>query len=344
MTDSAGLERRYRRLLAWYPRSFRGDREEEVLAVLMASASPGRRWPRLAETVDVLKSALWMRLRSVGSWSENQRWAEALALFSVAAPLLLLVTYGLEVAIPYQLPQAGETGFPLAARAIAQHPQAGGLSLLTMPGFDVALGWQVIIAVLVLLGLRWIALAGIAGSACCWCFMAYRDAGILVLSRPLVLLTGGAYILAAAALIASPGPRRGRHLMNWGHGVVLLLVASAVQVSTLMYDATRGLAGFPATHAGSADAAAFLVISIVLGIAAAALMVVLKMNRYFPLLLLAILYPYVMELAVTPASSGGDLIGSPTPFHLAVLFLPPLLFACAAIHFTLTPRRPRVLA
>lgn len=344
MTDSAGLERGYRRLLAWYPQSFRGDREEEVLAVLMASASPGQRRPRLAEAADVLKSALWMRLRSVRSWPENQRWAEALALFSVAAPLLLLVAYVLEVMIPYQLPQAGESHFPLVARAIAQHPQVGGLSLLTMPGFDIALGCQVVIAALVLLGLRWIALAGIAGSAFFWCFMAYRGAGILVLSRPLVLLTGGAYILAAAALIASPGPRRGRHLINWGHGVVLLLVAAAVQVSTLMYGATRGLAGFLAMHPGSADATAFLVISIVLGIAAAALMVVLKMNWYFPVLLLAMLYPYVMELAVTPASSGGDLIGSPTPFHMAVLFLPPLLFACAAILFTITPRRTRALA
>lgn len=96
-----------------------------------------------------------MRLRSVRSWPENQRWAEALALFSVVAPLLLLAAYVLEVVIPYQLPQAGESHFPLVARAIALHPQVGGLSLLTMPGFDIALGCQVVIAALVLLGLRW---------------------------------------------------------------------------------------------------------------------------------------------------------------------------------------------
>jgi hypothetical protein len=38
MTESTGLERRYRRLLAWYPRPFRREQEEEVLAVLMAGA------------------------------------------------------------------------------------------------------------------------------------------------------------------------------------------------------------------------------------------------------------------------------------------------------------------
>jgi hypothetical protein len=35
MTESAGLERRYRRLLAAYPQSFRREQEDEVLAVLL---------------------------------------------------------------------------------------------------------------------------------------------------------------------------------------------------------------------------------------------------------------------------------------------------------------------
>ncbi len=56
------LEGRYRRLLACYPRFFRRDSEDEILAVLMACARTGQRWPGPAECADVLGSAVRMRL------------------------------------------------------------------------------------------------------------------------------------------------------------------------------------------------------------------------------------------------------------------------------------------
>ena len=49
MTDSAALQRAYRRMLACYPRSFRRDTEDEILAVLMAAAEPGRTRVGLAD-------------------------------------------------------------------------------------------------------------------------------------------------------------------------------------------------------------------------------------------------------------------------------------------------------
>jgi hypothetical protein len=52
-------------------------------------------------------------------------------------------------------------------------------------------------------------------------------------------------LLEGAALIASPGPRRGRYLVHWGHGVVLLQLAAAVQVSTLAYEAASPDQAFP---------------------------------------------------------------------------------------------------
>jgi hypothetical protein len=63
MTDSARLERRYRRLLAWYPRAFRREHEQEILCVLMEGAEDGHWRPGLAESANLLRSALWMRLR-----------------------------------------------------------------------------------------------------------------------------------------------------------------------------------------------------------------------------------------------------------------------------------------
>jgi hypothetical protein len=64
MTAGADLERRYRRLLVCYPAAFRREHEQEILAVLMAGAEEGQRWPRAAETADLLRSAIYMRLRA----------------------------------------------------------------------------------------------------------------------------------------------------------------------------------------------------------------------------------------------------------------------------------------
>ena len=63
MTDHEHLERAYRRLLAWYPRKFRRENEQEILAVLIAGAPPGQRRPGLAEAADLIRSGLWLRLR-----------------------------------------------------------------------------------------------------------------------------------------------------------------------------------------------------------------------------------------------------------------------------------------
>ena len=62
MTDQEHLERAYRRLLAWYPRKFRRENEQEILAVLIAGAPHGQRRPGLAEAADLIRSGLWLRL------------------------------------------------------------------------------------------------------------------------------------------------------------------------------------------------------------------------------------------------------------------------------------------
>jgi hypothetical protein len=71
MTESSRLERRYRSLLALYPKAFRREHEEEVLSVLMAAAADGQQRPRLAESADLVRSAIFMRLRQTrvpGPW------------------------------------------------------------------------------------------------------------------------------------------------------------------------------------------------------------------------------------------------------------------------------------
>jgi hypothetical protein len=63
MTDQQQLERSYRRLLAWYPRAFRREKGQEILAVLLAGARDGQRRPGLGESADLIRGGLWMRLR-----------------------------------------------------------------------------------------------------------------------------------------------------------------------------------------------------------------------------------------------------------------------------------------
>ncbi len=62
MSDSPDLERRYRRLLAGYPRAFRDENEQEILAVLMSGAGEDQQRPRPGEAANLIRHALWMRL------------------------------------------------------------------------------------------------------------------------------------------------------------------------------------------------------------------------------------------------------------------------------------------
>jgi hypothetical protein len=62
VSDSTKLERRYRRLLAFYPKAFRHEHEQEMLWVLIAGAAEGQRRPSLDEAIDLVSNAILMRL------------------------------------------------------------------------------------------------------------------------------------------------------------------------------------------------------------------------------------------------------------------------------------------
>jgi hypothetical protein len=63
MSESAELERRYRRLVGVYPGSVRREHGRELLSVLLDCAAHGQRRPDLGESLDLCRSALWLRLR-----------------------------------------------------------------------------------------------------------------------------------------------------------------------------------------------------------------------------------------------------------------------------------------
>jgi hypothetical protein len=92
MTERARLERGYRRLLACYPRSFRRENTEEMLAVLVAKAGGTRTRVGLAESANLIQGALRMRLCPAAPQPGTVRGAVRLMLAGAVAELALLIT------------------------------------------------------------------------------------------------------------------------------------------------------------------------------------------------------------------------------------------------------------
>jgi hypothetical protein len=211
----AGLEGRYRRLLRWYPAGHRAVHQEEMLGVLMAGAEPGRSRPGLTESADLLLGAARIRLRPGRALSDGPGWRDALAVYSIAAPLLVLFSELIGLL-------AGELGLPGAGLArLPKLPElmgSGRLLVTTAPW--VAIGGQGLVAVLALAGLlRWATAAAAASALYLGIPTVLQQlhlplpAGISIslLYIPFTLL---APISETAALLAAPGPRRGRQLMR----------------------------------------------------------------------------------------------------------------------------------
>jgi hypothetical protein len=83
MTNSSRLERRYRALLALYPKAFRREHEQEILSVLMAAAADGQKRPRLAESADQSSPRTWCK--SFALISSVKGWAAQAAMSSLTS-------------------------------------------------------------------------------------------------------------------------------------------------------------------------------------------------------------------------------------------------------------------
>ena len=150
-----------------------------------------------------------MRARRQPTVRGSRDLADALALFSLLAPLVLLSASVLEVALPYKFSLAEPPARSPIVQGLGGTSGLGGVHLITQSGlaargFDEALGAQLVIAVLVVVGWRRLALGAVAASAGYWIFSGYW------IPEPLQVLSTSIFILEAAALAASPGPRRGR--------------------------------------------------------------------------------------------------------------------------------------
>jgi hypothetical protein len=85
----SSLENRYRRLLALYPSWHRSLYEEEMVAVLLAGADPGRRRPAVRDLTDIAISAVAVRFRrNVGDLGSTA-WRQAAYLVLLGGSILM---------------------------------------------------------------------------------------------------------------------------------------------------------------------------------------------------------------------------------------------------------------
>lgn len=85
------LERRYRRLLAWYPWEHRRTYEDEMLGALLADARPGQRWPAPGDAANLVITAVRARLGLTVRQVGDRAWHDASAVFGLLAAFLLVL-------------------------------------------------------------------------------------------------------------------------------------------------------------------------------------------------------------------------------------------------------------
>jgi hypothetical protein len=351
-TRDSRIEKRYRRLLALYPKDHRREHAEEMVGVLLAADGDTQvRAPKTvawalrfgrhtADSADLIGGALRIRGRMALnrlqrthwlSWTvRDQRWSDALAVVSVVAPLLLLVAALTE----FRIPQA-------VASSITGHPHWGLSATLGLADLPMAAGAPGVI-LLVFLRLRRLAGLGALATAigqvaagAVPAFAGYAD--------PAVAFTVLLSCTTAVALLFSPGPDRGLALLTRS-GTALVGVGALVLggfsvggdvwfgAQPARFDDFGGkVAGLPAD---------LLIAAVLVSVAAACLRAPVS-RRVLALLAIPVI-PYAFlwqeKLAV-------DLFGQPgggsalIPSSIPLLYLPPLLLACLILFGTWLARR-----
>jgi hypothetical protein len=95
---AGSLESRYRRLLTLLPRSYREQRAEEMLGLLLDGAAEGQRWPRAAEAASLVGLAVRLRTGAAGGSERAAAFGEVLQRFALAGLIVQALYYATLVA------------------------------------------------------------------------------------------------------------------------------------------------------------------------------------------------------------------------------------------------------
>jgi hypothetical protein len=209
MNGATVLEGRYRRLLRMYPAEHRRRHQDEMLGVLMTGARAGQHRPGPADTANLIWGALLIRLRPARPGTAWPRWRDALAVISVLLPLAFLVNAIVSV-----------------TPALTLRPEAHAAFVAFLQEMLISAGAWVILATLILLRLRRVAILATAGLLI-WFLVATAGAPYWLGIDPGVMLIAAVLGLELAALLASAGPRQGMPLMTWRYYALAVLVPAA---------------------------------------------------------------------------------------------------------------------
>jgi hypothetical protein len=125
-------------------------------------------------------------------------------------------------------------------------------------------------------------------------------------------------------------------LLNWGQGVVVVLVIAAVKLSSMTFWVLRSITIPAPSEWGTTPLLAWVLLlsaGAFVVIAGAAAMR-LRMGQHALWIGAAMLYPYMLEFASIVFGRGryANLLAlDVTPLHLAILFLMPLVMAVLAV-------------
>ncbi|HZN19789.1 MAG TPA: hypothetical protein VFB84_16635 [Micromonosporaceae bacterium] len=319
---SAGLERRYRWLLACYPAEHRRVYGDEMLGVLLAGAREKQRYPGLHETVDLLLTAVRLRVRRAGAGLRDSRWTDAVAVLGVLAPVVLLAKH--------LRPVTDYLGWAL--RVDDPLPFA-----VAPTGWLRVAGWAAV-TVAVLCGWRLVAAAGAwAGVLGEVVVLTRSDPTQTAVTIPIWWSLALALIVAVTLSFSSGG--RGVVVLGWRR-VALFGAAAAVAAGTAAVEPLLGTGG-----GGGHDIFVFALVdgrwvrpTALLAYAVAALAVVVVVAGLAPPVrrrVLALLAPMVTLLAVVQlelgSSSGGVLPVYAGPAQRPFMAATPLLVLLAGL-------------
>jgi hypothetical protein len=299
MNDEAGLERRYRRLLAWYPAEHRHAHGDEMIGVLLASARDGQRHPHPADGLDLALGGLRIRLRAVLAGRLDARFTDALAAYSIAAPVMWLISYIFPAsALIYRWLRLAHTELGLPYRLVPLGFEALFIAFVAVP---VILAWR---------GHRRSAVLVATVPAVFETILALRLSGTsaeVAAAAASLLLT-----LQATALAIAPGPTRGAELLTKRAWAVLCVAGLAAAVPYTPH-ASGVLLKIPLSAVVTAVACAAAVI-----LAGLAVTLPPAIGRRLIALLAAPAYLYVIAIPMVDGSS--TLISG----SLAAVYLPAL--------------------
>jgi hypothetical protein len=213
------LERRYRRLFACYPVSYRAASEDEMLGVAMAGTMPGQRWPTVGEVRSLILGGARTRLGELLSGIRGPAWGDACAVFAFMAAVLLSASYGRLFTghlVPF-LPGGPARPIPTAFVLVSGWPLAAAA---------MALGWRWLAAATASLDLGGTAVLVVARHA--------TEPWALVDSWWQLILAVTASV-ATIAWLANPRPAN-RVLPRWSL-VAMAGVATVFAASPLVYSA-----------------------------------------------------------------------------------------------------------